>query len=93
MSIPRLPREDRERLLAEKGLAAKRIIEDDVVRAWFSDERERAAERMISAAVSDDQTRRDAALEIQTLEKLWRHLETEAGLGSAALRSIEKRKA
>lgn len=93
MSIPRLPREDRERLLAEKGLAAKRIIEDDVVRAWFSDERERVTERMISAPVHDDQTRRDAALEIQTLEKLWRHLETEAGLGSAALRSIEKRKA
>lgn len=92
MSIPRLPREDRERLLAEKGLAAKRIIEDDVVRAWFSDERERAAERMISAAVSDDQTRRDAALDVKALERLWRHLEVEAGQGVAALKAIEKRK-
>lgn len=39
MSIARIPREDRDRLLAEKGLAAKRIVEDEIIQAWFSDER------------------------------------------------------
>ncbi len=93
MSIARIPREERDRLLAEKGLAAKRIVEDEIIQAWFSDERGRAAERMIAAPVSDDQSRRDAALDIQALDRLWRHLETEAGQGMAALKTIEKRKA
>lgn len=88
-----LPRELRLEEQAQRGLAAQRLIEDDVVLAWFESRRLELIEIMIAAPVSDDETRRDAAVDLKALAGLKRHLELEAGQGKAALAAIEKRKA
>lgn len=78
---PSRSKEDRQFDQIQRGLAARRLIEDDVVLAWFEAEHSRHVETMISAAVDDDTGRRAAALQLQSLAALKRHLITEAALG------------
>lgn len=62
-------------------MAAARLLEDTLVLAFFESERKRLVEQMISASIADDETRRNAAVELQAIRNLQTHLQTEAALG------------
>lgn len=78
---PSRPKQERSAELVERGLAAARLIEDAVVSAYFEAERARYVDEMVSAHVADDDGRRAAALKIQALDDLRKHLATQAALG------------
>lgn len=78
---PSRPKEDRQFDQIQRGLAARRLMEDDVVLGWFDAERTRHVETMIAAKPEDDAGRRAAALQLQALDELKRHLTTEGTLG------------
>lgn len=78
---PSRSKEDRQFDQIQRGLAARRLIEDDVVLAWFDAEHARVVQTMISAKPEDDAGRRAAALHLQALAQLKSHLTTEATLG------------
>lgn len=78
---PSRTREERAQDQIDRGLAARRLIEDDVVLAWFASEHTRLVNDMIRAPVTDDEARRAAAIKLQFLSELKNHLSTEAALG------------
>lgn len=89
---PSQSKEDRELAQAERGYAAAQLIENDVVMAWFAAHRSDLVMKMLQAPISDDQTRRDAAIEIRMIDSLKTHIEQEASKGRHAAADIEKRK-
>lgn len=89
---PSQSREDRDLSQADRGYAAAQLLESDLVVAWFEAHRSDLVKKMLSAPISDDQTRRDAAIEINAVDTLKRHLEHEASKGRQAVADIEKRK-
>jgi hypothetical protein len=78
---PSRPKEQRQQEQIDRGLAAGRLIEDQVVIDWFGREERRLVEAMVSAPVDDDGTRRTAAVTLKLLKDLRSHLSTEATLG------------
>lgn len=78
---PSRTKEERSAEQIERGMAAARLIEDAVVIAFFEAERARYVDEMVSAPVDDDGKRRAAALKLQALEDLRKHLATQAALG------------
>ena len=78
---PSRSKEERAQDQIERGLAADRLITDQVVIDWFAAERARVTEEMISAPIEDDDKRRSAALRLQALRDLHNHLTIEAALG------------
>lgn len=87
---PSRTKEERAQSQIDRGLAADRLITDEVVLAWFANERKRLVEEMINAPIEDDTGRRAAAVRLQLLKDLKNHLTTEATLGR---RELEKAKA
>lgn len=86
---PSRPKEERIFDQSQRGLAAQRIKDDDLIQAWFDAEHARLVTAMLQAEIADDQKRRDCALQIKTLSNLRQHIETEAALGKAALKQME----
>lgn len=78
---PSRPKEERAQDQIERGMAAARLIEDAVVISFFESEHRRIVEEMITAPISDDESRRSAALKLQALRDLRSHLETTAAFG------------
>lgn len=78
---PSRTKEERAADQIDRGIAAARLIEDPVVIAFFDAERARYVDEMVSAPVEDDGKRRAAALKLQALEDLCKHLATQAALG------------
>jgi hypothetical protein len=78
---PSRPKEEREADQIDRGLAADRLITDEVVIQWFASEERRLVSEMLSAAIADDAKRRDCAVQIQALKGLKTYLQTEATLG------------
>lgn len=89
---PSQSKEDRELSQAERGYAAMQLLENDVVTTWFTEHRSSLVLKMLQAPISDDQTRRDAAIEIRMIDSLKTHIEHEASKGRQASAEIEKRK-
>ena len=87
---PSRPKEEREQDQINRGLAAERLISDDVVTAWFADEERRLIADMLTADLSDDGTRRDCAMQIRVVRNLKSYLQTEATFGR---KQMEKAKA
>ncbi len=78
------PKELRLQSQVERGLAAQRLVDDEFVTAWFDEHRSDLVKKMLGADIGDDQTRRDAAIQIKTLDALRRHISSEASLGRKA---------
>lgn len=89
---PSMSKEDRALSQADRGYSAQLLIDNDVVMAWFAEYRASLVNKMLSAPISDDQTRRDAAVEIGVVDRLRNHLGHEASLGRKASSEIEKGK-
>lgn len=89
---PSVPKEVRQQNQVERGLVADRIAQDEFIMGWFDNHRDSLVKKMLSAEIADDQTRRDAALEIKTLDSLKRHIESEATLGRKASEDLRKAK-
>lgn len=87
---PSRTKEERSQDQINRGLAADRLITDDVVIAWFASEHKRLVEEMIRAPIDDDTTRRAAAVRLQALNDLKSHLTNEATFGR---KELEKAKA
>lgn len=69
---------------AEKAQAARRLIEDPYVLAWFEAEHAGLVRQMLEATISDDETRRTKAIEIRVLDSLLKKIQAEAATGKAA---------
>lgn len=78
---PSRSKEERDHDQIERGLAAARLLDDNVVIAFFDAERKRLVDEMIDAPVADDDARRAAALKLQALSDLKSHLASSAALG------------
>lgn len=78
---PSRPKEERAADQIDRGLAAQRLIEDQVVIAFFEAERKRLVDEMIAAPIADDEARRAAALKLQAIAELRSHLTSTAALG------------
>jgi len=85
-------KEQRQLDQVQRGLAAQRLIDDEIVMAWFAAKHTELVEKMLSAKLSDDETRREAAGELSMLRELKRMIEAEAGAGRRTQDTIEKRK-
>lgn len=84
-------RENREFDQAQRGLAAKRILEDELIQAWFDTEEQRLTREMLETEIAEDEKRRTCLLEIRTLRNLRTHIRTQAGFGKKALEAVETR--
>lgn len=89
---PSQSKEDRQLSQAERGLAAQRIVDDELIEAWFRDHRQMLIVKMLSAGIDDHTTRQAAAIEVKILDQLRTELTTQASLGRRAIEDIEKRK-
>lgn len=87
---PSRPREERLAEQVERGIAAERLLGDELVQSWFASEIARVTEAMIGAPVSDDQTRRDCAVQLKQLRSLKAELEATAAQGRQAAKQQEK---
>lgn len=77
-------KEQRRLEQAEKSQAARRLIEDPYVLAWFEAEHAGLVRQMLEAPISDDETRRTKAIEIRVLDSLLKKIQAEAATGKAA---------
>lgn len=89
---PSMSKEDRALSQADRGYAAQQLLDSDLVMTWLAEHRSILVAKMLSAPISDDQTRRDAAIEIGVVDKLRNHIGHEASLGRRASSEIEKGK-
>lgn len=87
---PSRPKEQRLYDQVQRGLAAERLVGDEVVIAWFESERARLTTKMLEADIGDDAARRDAAIELKAISRLRQHLEIEAQQGRMAHQQQEK---
>lgn len=88
----RQPRDARQLEQIERGHAARRLIEDDLIASLLDEQRAELVEKMLSAKISDDETRREAAVEIGILDGLRMKLKQIAGAGARLLTELEERK-
>ena len=85
-------KEDRTFDQAQRGIGAQRLLDDELVKAWFESEHKRLVSEMLGAEIADDQKRRDCALQIRMLSRLKSHLEAEAAMGRVAWKTMENQK-
>jgi hypothetical protein len=90
--IPSRPASERAAAQIDRGLAAERLLGDAVVQAWFERRLADLTENMISAPITDDETRRTCAATIQLVRQLKHDLETEQTLGRKAAKDQERLK-
>ena len=74
-------KEQRRLEQAERSQAARRLIEDPFVVAWFETEHSSLVRQMLEAPISDDETRRMKAIEIRVLDALLKKIQAEASTG------------
>ena len=75
---------------AEAGHRMRIILDDPVVTAFFRNKREDFARAMIAAPIADDETRRNAAIQIALLDDLKMQLENAVTYGDRAVKALEK---
>lgn len=90
---PTRPKSERLAEQIDRGLAAQRLLDDDLIASWFEAKRTEFTEAMLAAPISDDETRRAQAISLKLLAELKGHIEATAAQGERAAKEQDRSKA